>query len=45
MIYAKRCPMIPAKYKRATCWKRCKYYDRKLKLCKVELVDNGKMKR
>jgi len=36
-LMVKRCPMIPAKYKRATCWKRCKYWNRKEKRCEVEV--------
>jgi hypothetical protein len=41
MIYAKHCPMIPAKYKRAICWKRCKYWNRKEKKCNVEVKEKN----
>lgn len=38
-IALKRCPLIPSRYRRAKCWKRCKWYDPSLKgRCTLEVV-------
>jgi hypothetical protein len=36
-VTVKRCPMIPTKYKRLTCWKRCRYWNPAEKRCEVEV--------
>jgi hypothetical protein len=36
-VRLRQCPMIPTRFRRAKCWKRCRFYDRELKRCKHEL--------
>jgi hypothetical protein len=35
-VRLRRCPMVPACYKRAKCWKKCRYWNRAEKRCEVE---------
>lgn len=33
----KRCPLVPARFRKAACYKRCTHWDRKLKECRFEV--------
>lgn len=40
-----RCPMVPTRYKRLTCWTKCKYWDRIEKRCSISRLkgeENGR---
>jgi hypothetical protein len=37
-IYMKRCPLVPARYKRAKCFKRCPYRDKGTGRCTLEAL-------
>jgi hypothetical protein len=33
----KRCPAVPERFPRTACWKRCPHWDKRRRLCRVEL--------
>lgn len=36
-LNAERCSRMPARLRRAACWKKCQHYDRRRRVCRLEL--------
>jgi len=35
-VRLRRCPLVPTRYKRAACWRLCRYYDKAGARCTLE---------